>query len=35
MEAFAILGFVFGLIAFARIERLSKTLKQKGVLEKG
>lgn len=35
MEAFAILGFVFGLIAFVRIERLSKTLKQKGVLEEG
>ena len=35
MEAFAILGFVFGAIAFVRIERLSKTLKQKGVLEEG
>ncbi len=35
MEAFAILGFVFGLIAFVRAERLSKTLKQKGVLEEG
>ncbi len=35
MEAFAILGFVFGLIAFFRTERLSKTLKQKGVLEEG
>ena len=35
MEGFAILGFVFGLIAFVRIERLSKTLKQKGVLEEG
>ena len=35
MEAFAILGFVFGLIAFVRIERLSKTLKQRGVLEEG
>ena len=33
MEAFAILGFVFGLIAFVRTERLSKILKQKGVLE--
>ena len=35
MEAFAILGFVFGLIAFVRTERLSKTLKQTGVLEGG
>ena len=35
MEGFAILGFVFGLIAFVRTERLSKTLKQKGVLEEG
>ena len=31
MEAFAILGFVFGLIAFVRTERLTKTLRQKGV----
>lgn len=35
MEAFEILGFVFGLIAFVRTERLSKTLKQTGVLEGG
>ena len=33
MEAFAILGFVFGLIAFVRTEKLRKTLKQKGILE--
>ena len=33
MAAFAILGFVFGLIAFVRTERLTKTLRQKGVLE--
>ena len=33
MEAFAILGFVFGLIVFVRMERLAKILKQKGVLE--
>ena len=33
MEAFGILGFVFGLIAFVRVERLVKTLKEKGVLE--
>ena len=35
MEAFAILGLVFGLSAFVRTERPSKTLKQKGVLEEG
>jgi len=35
MEAFAILGFVFGLIAFVRTEKLTRTLKQKGILEEG
>tara|TARA_X000000368_G_scaffold204537_1_gene161391 strand:+ start:363 stop:482 length:120 start_codon:yes stop_codon:yes gene_type:complete len=34
MEAFAILGFVFGLIAFVRVEKLTKTLKEKDILEK-
>ena len=33
IEAVAIVGFVFGLIAFVRTKRLTKTLKQKGVLE--
>jgi len=33
METFVILGFVFGLTAFVRTERLRKTLKQKGILE--
>ena len=33
MEAMGILGFVFGLIAFVRIEKLIKTLKEKRVLE--
>jgi len=33
METFAILGFVFGLIAFVRTEKLTRTLKQKGILE--
>jgi len=28
-----ILGFVFGLIAFVRIEKLTKTLKEKKILE--
>ena len=34
MEAFAILGFVFGLIAFVRVEKQTKTLKEKDILEK-
>jgi len=36
MEAFGVLGFVFGmmgLIAFVRLEKLTKTLKDKGILE--
>ena len=33
MEAMGILGFIFGLIAFVRIEKLTKTLKEKGILE--
>jgi hypothetical protein len=33
MEAMGILGFVFGLIAFVRIEKLTKTLKEKRILE--
>ena len=36
MEALSVLGFVFGmlgLVAFVRIEKLTKTLKQKGILE--
>jgi hypothetical protein len=31
MEAFGIL--VFGLVAFVRMEKLTKTLKEKGILE--
>ena len=34
MEAFAIMGFVFGLISFVRVEKLTKTLKEKEILEK-
>ena len=34
METFAILGFVFGLIALIRTEKLRRNLKQKGILEK-
>ena len=33
MEVFGILGFVFGLLAFVRLERLTKTLKEKNILE--
>ena len=37
MEALGTLGFVFGmmgLVALVRVEKLIKTLKEKGVLEK-
>ena len=33
MEAFGILGLAFGLIAFIRVQKLTKTLKEKGILE--
>ena len=36
MEGLSVMGFVFGmlgLVAFVRIEKLTKTLKQKGILE--
>ena len=33
MEAMGMLGFVFGIIAFVRVEKLTKTLKEKGILE--
>ena len=33
MEGMGILGFVFGLIAFVRMEKLIKTLKEKRGLE--
>jgi len=32
MEVFGLLGFVFGLLAFLRVEKLIKNLKQQGVL---
>ena len=37
MEALGILGFIFGMmgiVALVRVEKLIKTLKEKGVLEK-
>ena len=33
MEVFGALGFVFGLVAFVRLEKLTKTLKEKNILE--
>lgn len=36
MEGLAVIGFVFGmlgLVAFIRLEKLTKTLKAKGILE--
>ena len=36
MEAMAVMGFVFGMlgvVALVRLEKLTKTLKEKGVLE--
>mgnify|MGYP000042799984 FL=1 len=36
MEGLAVMGFVFGilgLVAFVRLAKLTKTLKEKGILE--
>lgn len=33
MEALGVLGFIFGLVAFVRVEKLIKTLKEKSILE--
>jgi len=33
MEGLAIIGFVFGLVALVRVEKLIKTLKEKEILE--
>jgi|TARA_B110000967_G_scaffold55139_1_gene56510 hypothetical protein len=33
MEGLAIIGIVFGLLAFVRVEKLIKTLKEKEILE--
>jgi len=33
MEGLAVMGFFFGLVAFIRVEKLTKTLKEKGILE--
>ena len=34
MEVFSMAGFTFGLLAYLRTEKLTKTLKEKGILEK-
>ena len=33
MDGLAVIGFVFGLAAFVRVEKLIRTLKEKGILE--
>jgi len=33
MEGLAVMGFFFGLVAFIRIEKLIKTLKEKEILD--
>jgi len=36
MDGLAVLGFIFGMVgvvAFVRLEKLTKTLKEKGILE--
>ena len=33
MEIMGVLGFIFGLVAFVRLEKLTKTLKEKGLLD--
>ena len=33
MEIMGVLGFIFGLVAFVRLEKLTKTLKEKGFLD--
>jgi hypothetical protein len=33
MEVLGLLGFIFGLVAFVRVEKLTKALKEKGVLD--
>ena len=33
MEGLAIIGIVFGLLAFVRVKKLIKTLKEKEILE--
>jgi len=34
MEGLAVMGFIFGMVAFVRLEKLIRTLKERGILEK-
>ena len=34
MEGLAVIGFIFGLVAFVRVEKLIKTLKEAKILPK-
>ena len=34
MDGLAVIGFVFGLVAFVRVEKLAKTLREKGIISK-
>ena len=34
MEALAVMGFIFGMVAFVRLEKLIRTLKERGILDK-
>ena len=34
MEGLAVIGFIFGLVAFVRVEKLIKTLKKTKILPK-
>jgi len=35
METLGLLGFVFGLVAFAKVIQLEKSLKKSGILREG
>tara|TARA_B100000795_G_scaffold72151_1_gene50838 strand:+ start:3668 stop:3787 length:120 start_codon:yes stop_codon:yes gene_type:complete len=34
MEGLAVMGFIFGMVAFVRLEKLIRTLKERGILDK-
>ena len=33
MDGLAIMGFIFGVVALVRLEKITKTLKEKGILD--
>jgi len=35
MELFGLLGFIFGIVSFVRVQQLTRALKAQGVLELG